>query len=89
MHAVKLIKGGPIFALFKVKKWSIFLFLFFLLFSKILFSLQKEEDLWKTSPKTTKKTQFVKLKSGPIMLRNIIGPLFNFNLDHLLTLEFC
>ena len=23
------------------------------------------------------------------MLRNIIGPLFNFNLDHFLTLEFC
>ena len=36
-----------------------------------------------------KKTQFLKLKSGPIMLRNILGPLFNFNLDHFLTLEFC
>ena len=40
----------------------------------------------KTSQKTTekkqkKKTQFLKLKSGPIMLRNIIGQLFNFNLD--------
>ena len=35
-----------------------------------------------------KKTQFLKLKSGPIMLRNIIGPLFNFNLAHFLTLEF-
>ena len=23
------------------------------------------------------------------MLRNIIGPLFNFNLDHILTLEIC
>ena len=29
------------------------------------------------------------MKSGPTMLRNIVGPLFNFNLDHFLTLEFC
>ena len=43
----------------------------------------------KHKKKQQKKTQFLKLKSGPIMLRNIIGPLFNFNLAHFLTLEFC
>ena len=43
----------------------------------------------RTKIKHQKKTQFLKLKSGPIMLRNIIGPLFNFNLAHFLTLEFC
>ena len=36
----------------------------------------------------TTKTQFLKLKTGPIMLRNILGPIFNFNLDQFLTLEF-
>ena len=89
IYAVEL-KTGPIFALFEVKNWSIFLgFLVFFLFLKISFSLQKEEDFWKTSKKTTKKTQFLKLKTGPIMLRNILGPVFNFNLDQFLTLEFC
>ena len=75
------------FALFKVKKWSIFCFFWFY-FSKISFSLQKQEDFWKTRQKQ-QKTQILKLKSGPITLRNIIGPLFNFNLAHFLTLEFC
>ena len=42
----------------------------------------------KNKQKTTKK-QFFKLKIGPIMLRNILGPVFNFNLDQFLTLEFC
>ena len=43
-YAVKL-KTGPIFALFKVKNWSIFfLFFFAFLFLKISFSLQKEEE---------------------------------------------
>ena len=89
IYAVKL-KTGPRFALFKVKNWSIFFVFFVFLFSKISFSLQKEEDFWKTSQKKQqKKTQFLKLKTGPIMLRNILGPVFNFNLDQFLTLEFC
>ena len=53
--------------------------------------LQKEEDFWtkKTSKTTTTtKIQFLKLKTGPIMLRNILGPVFNFNLGQLLTLDF-
>ena len=35
------------------------------------------------------KKHFLKFKIGPIMLRNILGPVFNFNLDQFLTLEFC
>ena len=40
--------------------------------------------------KKTKREQkhFLKLKIGPIMSRNILGPVFNFNLDKFLTLEF-
>ena len=55
IYVVKL-KSGQMFALFKVKKWSNFFVVF--LFSKISFSLQKQEDFWKTSQKTTKNTIF-------------------------------
>ena len=64
-------------------------FFFVFLFSKISFSLQKEEDFEKQAKKKQQKKQFLKLKTGPIMLRNILGPVFNFNLDQFLTLEFC
>ena len=50
IYAVKL-KSGPIFALFKVKKWSIFLFFGGFYFSQIPFSLQKEEDFRKKQKK--------------------------------------
>ena len=85
IYAVKL-RTGPIFALFKVKNWSSFSFWFFL---KISFSLQTEDGFWKQA-KNKKKTHthLLKLKTGPIMLHNILGPIFNFNLDHILTLEF-
>ena len=44
-----------------------------------MFQKNKKENNQKT---------FFKLKIGPIMLRNILGPVFNFNLDQLLTLGF-
>ena len=78
--AVKL-KTGPIFALFKVKTGPFFVFLFL--------PCRKKRIFEKQAKKTTKKTQFLLLKTGPIMLRNILGPVFNFNLDQFLTLEFC
>ena len=36
-----------------------------------------------------KKTHFYKLKAGPIMLRNILGPVFNLYLDQFLTYKIC
>ena len=58
IYAVKL-KSGPIFALFKVKSGPICFVCFAFLFSRISFSLQKEEEFWKTNPKkTTKKHNF-------------------------------
>ena len=84
IYAVKL-KIGPIVALFKVKNWSIFLFFFF----ENRIPPAERRGFWKTSKKDNKKTQFLKLKTGPIMLRNILGPVFNFNLDQFLTLELC
>ena len=66
------------------------LFCFFVfLFLKISFSLQKEEDFSKKEEeKETKKTTFLALKTGPILLRNILGPVFNASLDQFLTLGF-
>ena len=43
----------------------------------------------KQANKTTKKTQFYKLKTGPIMLRNMLGPVFNLYLDQFLTYKIC
>ena len=83
VYAVKL-KNWSNFSLFKVKNWSILCFLF--LFLKISFSLQKGGFL-KNKQKTTTKTHFLKLKTGPIMLRDMLGPFFNFNLDQMLTLD--
>ena len=83
-------ESGPIFALFKVKKWSnFFVFFVFFVFKNLVLPAERRGFLKNKPKKQQKKTQFLKLKSGPIMLRNIIGPLFNFNLAHFLTLEFC
>ena len=43
----------------------------------------------KNKKKTTKKTHFYKLKTGPIVLRNILGPVFNLYLDQFLTYKIC
>ena len=72
-----------------LKTGPIFLFFFVFLFLKISFSLQKEEDFSKKRRKTNKKKKtFLALKTGPILLRNILGPVFNASLDQFLTLGF-
>ena len=76
--AVKL-KSGPFFAFLKVTGQMFCLFFVFW-FSKISFSLHKEEDFSKTCKNNPKK-HFYKLKTGPIMLRNMLGPIFNLYLD--------
>ena len=38
---------------------------------------------------TIKRTTKSKLKIGPILLRNKLGPVFNFDLGQFLTLKFC
>ena len=64
------------FALFKVKKWSNFFVLYFC-FRKSRSPCRKKRIFEKKTSKknNNKKTQFLKLKSGPIMLRNRIGPI--------------
>ena len=76
MFAFSSVKTGPFF--------SFFFFCF--LFLKIAFSLQKEEDFSKKTKQ--KKDPFLALKTGPILLRNILGPAFNASLDQFLTLGF-
>ena len=70
----------------KLKTGHFFCFLFF---ENIILPAERRGFLKNKQKTTTKKTQFLKLKTGPIMLRNILGPVFNFNLDQFLTLEFC
>ena len=86
MHAVEL-KTGPMFAFSSVKNWSIFLFFFVFLVLKISFSLQKE-IFQKKKKKKQKQDPFLALKTGPILLHNILGPVFNASLDQFLTLVF-
>ena len=61
-------KAGPMFPFYTLKIGPF-------IFSRITFSLQKEEVSLTPPPK--KKTQFYKLTFGPIMLRNMLGPVFN------------
>ena len=74
IHICCKVKNWSSVCPFKVENWSIVLFL---LFSKISFSLQ-EEDIQK---REQHKNIFVNLINGPIMLHNILGPIFNFNVD--------
>ena len=53
---------------------------------KISLSLQKEEDFQKQI--NNKNDPILELKTGPILLRNILGPIFSASLDQLLTLGF-
>ena len=49
---------------------------------------RKKRIVQKQAKKQQKKTHFYKLKTGPIMLRNILGPVFNLYLDQFLTYIF-
>ena len=74
MCAVKL-KIGPLFAFFEVKHWSMFCVFLFL---KISLSLRKEEL---KKHKKNNKHNCQSEKNGPILLRSILGPVFNLDLD--------
>ena len=71
IYAVEL-KTGPREALYVLKLVQVFV-------SQISFSLQKEEE-------NKKNKQYQKnVKTGPILWRNIFGPMFNTTLDQFLT----
>ena len=72
--AVKL-KSGPILPFSKVKKWSIFSVAFVLFCFRKSRSPCRKKRIFEKQVKNTTKKQFLNLKSGSIMLRNIIGPL--------------
>ena len=71
-----------------LKTGPFFCFFCFFLFLKISFSLQQEEDFSKKRRKGKQKKTFLALTTGPILLRNILGPVFNASLDQFLTLGF-
>ena len=93
-YAVEL-KIGPIFAFLQVKNWSFFCFFccFFCFFCffvfEYLFLPAETRGFFKNKQETTPKTQLYKLKYSPIMLRNILGPVFILYLDQFLTFKMC
>ena len=76
-HAVEF-KTGPIFALFCVKNWS-----------KLFFRKFHSPCRKKSIQKNTKNNDpILVLKIGPIMLRNMLEPVFNTTLDQFITQDF-
>ena len=65
---------------------------FFVFFACFIFekhSLPAERRRFLKNKQSQQQTNtFLKLKTGPIMLYNILGPVLNFNLDQFVTLEF-
>ena len=77
MYAVKL-KIGPMFALLKVKNWS----KFFVFENRVL--PEEKRKLKKKHKKHCKFESWLNFAK----LRKILGPVFNFDLDQFLALNF-
>ena len=71
------LKIGPLF-------WFVCCFLF-----QKSHSPCRKKMIFEKQATTTTKTYFYKLEFGAIMLRNILGPVFNLYLDQLLTYNIC
>ena len=82
MCAVKL-KAGP-FSFHKLKSGP-FVFCFFAFYFQKSHSPCRKKRHFEKQAKINEK-HFYKLKTGPIMVRNILGPVFNLHLDQFLTL---
>ena len=75
---------------YKLKIGPSLFFLFFLFIITYLILPAERRWFLKNKQKTTKKTTHCyKLKIGPIMLRNMLGPVFNLYLDQFLTYKIC
>ena len=85
IYTVKL-KTGPRFAFYKLKLVQFFLAFYF---QKSHSPCRKKRIFEKQTKKQQTNTHFYKLKTGPIMLRNILGPVFNLYLDQFLTYKTC
>ena len=65
-------------------------FLFFAFyFQKSHSPCRKKRIFEKQAKNNNKTTHFYKLKTGPIMLRNMLGPVLNLYLDQFLTYKIC
>ena len=70
------------FALFKVKNWSNCLFWGVFIFEHLILPAERRGFL---KNKQKQKNTIFKVKNWSNFLRNILGPVFNFNLDEFLT----
>ena len=83
IYAVEL-KTGPLFAFSSVKNWSIFLFFFF---ENLILPAERRGFFNKKRRKRKQnKDPVLALQTGPLLLRNILGPILNASLDQFLTL---
>ena len=73
-----VLKAGPFF----------FCFFCFFVFENLILPAERRGLKKKKKKNKPKKTTFLALKTGPILLRNILGPVFNASLDQFLTLGF-
>ena len=72
IYAVEL-KAGPIFAFFSVKNWSIFCLVF--CFENLALPAERRGIFKKKEEKRNNKWPISSVKTGPILLRNILGPI--------------
>ena len=77
------------FPFYKLKNWSKFFFVLLVFYFQKSHSPCRKKRIFENQAKNNQNnTHFYKLKTGPIMLRNILGPIFNFYLDQFLTYKF-
>ena len=86
LNAVEL-KAGPIFAFYKLITGPMFLLFLFVCFENLVLPADRRGFFKNKQQNNQKNTQFYRLKTGPIMLRNILGPIFSIYLDQCLTFK--
>ena len=77
----------PFFEL-KIRPFFLFSFSVFVFFQKSS-SFCRENEIFQKNKRKIRKTQFFALKIRPIMLRNLLGRIFNATLDGFSTQQFC
>ena len=75
----------PFLVLKLVHFFCFFFFFCFFVFENLILPAERRGFFKKRRKRNKNKTTFLALKTGPILLRNILGPVFNASLDQFLT----
>ena len=71
-----------------LKTGPYFLFFWFFVFENLILPAERRGFFKKNKKMKPTKNNISSVKTGPILLRNILGPVFNASLDQFLTLGF-